>query len=154
MSGDSLSTHGHLEGGSDLIPIQDSVEIQKNRFYQAEKWTNKVRNLTALINIRLIRGGVGRNTVATPDETVFVYGNRNNIMVRKEVRDFIINVEDYRTGATAFEPERDDIIEEIEGNKKYIYKVLPTNNEPVFKFTGAYRFSYRVHTKLIDEEDI
>lgn len=75
-------------------------------------------------------------------------------MVRTEVRDFIINIEDYKTGATLLTPKEGDIIEEIEGAIKYRHKVLPTNKEPVFILTGAYRTAFRVHTKLIEEVTI
>lgn len=154
-SGDSLSTHGHSGlGDGSLIPLTVPVENENNMFRQAEKWVNEVRNAHAVINIALIRNGVSRPLLATPDKTVFKYTDRQGVFVVEVVRDYIINIEDYRVLATALIPEKGDIIEEIDGATKRTYKVLPTNNEPVYIETGAYHTAYRVHTKKIKTEAI
>ena len=155
MSGDSLGTKGYIDGGNGtVIPPAPTPDLDKNRFYAAEKMVNRNRKQVDLIEIELFIDGTSRLLSATPDSTVFKYTNRRGIMVRTEVRDFIIEIEDYRVLATAKEPKEGDLIEETMGSLMHRYEVLSVNNEPVFILTGAYRTAYRVHTKLIKEVSI
>jgi hypothetical protein len=81
---------------------------------------------------------------ATPGKTVVRLDQGYGATVRKDIRDFLIDVADLVLNDTAVEPEkRDEII--YDGR---IYEVSsPGNDEPEWRHTDAYRKTYRIHTK-------
>lgn len=135
------------------VPVATVVAPEQNMFKRAEDFVNEMRNKVGLINIKLTRDGVTRDLVATPDMTIFKYVNKNMVTVREQSRDYIINIEDYRTLSTPFTPEKFDIIEEFIDAFIYRYEVGSFNGEPPYIETGAYRTAYRVHTKFIKKDN-
>ena len=125
-----------------------------NLFQKAELWVNRERTKFAVVPVTLSRGVDTFITVATPGKTPFTFLDRHMITHRIESRDYIINVADYQFNLALQRPEKGDKIIEVQGALKFTYEVLPFNDEPVYRFSGTYRTSYRVHTKLIKEEDV
>lgn len=148
-----LGTHGYVEGC--YLEAPAPVPIPGiNLFRNAELFVNDTRNKVALVAINLIRDGVTTITVATPVKMVFKYFDKNMITQRKEVRDFIINVPDYKFNTVLSLPKQRDIIEEIHGTTKSIYEVGAHNSEPDWQYQGTYKDAFKVHAKFIKDMEI
>src|SRR6185369_15998516 len=64
--------------------------------------------------------------------------------------DWIIQTTLYQINAAATEPQKNDVIEEADGQR---WQVLPLGNEPEARFSDQYGNAWRVHTKRINEPD-
>lgn len=153
MSLDSLATGGLVdEGGASANPQTEKT----NLFRDADLFVNAKRNEAAtvpLIYTRQVDGEV-IDTCGTPAMTVFRFDDRFGVSIRKEVRDFIFNVSDLETDQDIrFVPEDGDLIFEDTALGRFKYEVSSFNNEPVYKYSGAYRQGIRVHTKMIEKVD-
>lgn len=63
--------------------------------------------------------------------------------------DWIIKASLIVLGAVTVEPERNDEIEEADGQK---WHVLPTTDEDTYRPLDPYRTAFRIHTKRIAED--
>lgn len=79
---------------------------------------------------------------ATPGRTLFRAENQYGVTVRTESRDFLVAASELE-----YEPERGDAIV-YAGNR---YEVLAPNGEPVWRWSGAYHWTRRIHTKEIGD---
>lgn len=91
---------------------------------------------------------------ATVGRTVFEQDDGSRVIVRTEVRDYLIDTADLVLGGQPALPERGDRIEETEGGKKFTYEVMPLGTEPHWRYSDPYRKTLRVHTKHIATEDV
>lgn len=92
---------------------------------------------------------------ATVGRTVFEQDDGVGTIIRTEVRDYLIDVEDLvlpKIGQVL--PERGDKIEESQGSQRFIYEVVSIGSEPHWRYSDAYRKTLRIHTKHIDTEAI
>ena len=80
---------------------------------------------------------------ATPGRTLFRAEDQYGVTVRTESRDFLVAASELSA-----EPERGDSIL-YNGCR---YEVLAPNGEPVWRWSGAYRWTRRIHTKEIGGE--
>ncbi len=158
---DALASHGYtlldsmgVNGYLDPAVAADPVVPKTNLFRKADLFVNQKRNQVALVAINYVRGGELLKICATPAMTVFRYTDRNMISQRKEVRDYIINVDDLVLGGEKVQPRKGDKITEESEFEEFDYEVGAYNGEPVWLHSGAYRQAYRIHTKLIDSEGI
>lgn len=80
--------------------------------------------------------------------------SRDGVVSRVEVRDYLIDVSDYRFDSTAVEPQHDDEIREAVGDRVHVYRVVsPGGAEAPFRYSDRHRITWRIHTRLIDEFD-
>ncbi|MCA9178645.1 MAG: hypothetical protein KDB14_29490 [Planctomycetales bacterium] len=91
---------------------------------------------------------------ATVGRTVFEQDDGSGVIVRTEVRDYLIDTADLVLAGQPALPERGDRIEEIESGKKFTYEVMTLGTEPHWRYSDPYRKTLRVHTKHIDTEDV
>lgn len=137
--------------------VDDPVNPQSskgNMFLIADTYVNDTRNSYAVVPIIYKRENTEISTCATPARTVFKYQDRFNITQRKDVRDYIMNVNDIVINNEAVVPEKGDIIIEDTEFQRFCYEVQAFNQEPEWQYSGAFRLAIRIHTKKIDEEDI
>lgn len=64
--------------------------------------------------------------------------------------DWIVQATLYQINSAAVEPQKNDVIEEADGQK---WQVLPLGNEPEARFSDQYGNAWRIHTKRIKEPD-
>jgi len=81
---------------------------------------------------------------AVPGRTVFSQRNDYGTFVRVETRDFII-----RRECLPAEPAKGDEI--AFGGR--VYEVIAPNGEPAWRWSDALETAYRLHTKLVGEEE-
>lgn len=153
LNPESLPVNGYFDIGISVINPQTT---KTNLFRDMEIFVNEKRNEVALIPITYTINDTDEiiSMFATPAMTVYRYNDRNNASIRKEVRDFLINVSDAVTSENVrWTPAVGDIIQESTGIAEFFYEVSAFNKEPHVKFSGFYRQAYRIHTKRIDRED-
>lgn len=148
--GEDMPTKGVLDGNA--AAILDPIPSAVNCFKDAEEFVHETRTANATVAIIIERNGVTQNTIGTPGMTPFKWQNNQNITIRQESRDYIVNIDDYRFNAVAVKPQKGDKITETVDGTKYTYEVLPFNKEPVWLYSGTYRTAYRIHTKQINRE--
>ena len=90
---------------------------------------------------------------ATVGRTVFEQDDGSGVIVRTEVRDYLIDTADLVLAGQPALPERGDRVEEIDAGKKFTYEVMPLGTEPHWRYSDPYRTTLRVHTKHIATED-
>lgn len=87
------------------------------------------------------------NLKASPGSTPFrVMDEAGRFFVIKST-DFLISRELLLFGSTEVEP----IIGDRITWNGFIYEVFPFNNEPEWRWTSAYRYTRRIHTKKVGE---
>ena len=110
------------------------------------------KHITRTVTYR--RGVDSVSVQATVGRTVFEQDDGSGVIVRTEVRDYLIDTADLVLAGQPALPERGDRIEEIEGGKKFTYEVMTLGTEPHWRYSDPYRRTLRVHTKHIDTEDV
>lgn len=148
----TLGTLGYVEEG---VVIDDPISpAADNLFFKNDLFVNEIRNKVALVPIIYKRNNTSLSISATPAMTVFRYTDRNRISQRKQSRDYIINVSDLIFDEIFSLPQEGDLIIEDTERERFEYEVGAWNGEPLWLYSGAYRQAFRIHTKLIDREDI
>jgi hypothetical protein len=90
---------------------------------------------------------------ATIGRTVFEQDDGAGVIIRTQVRDYLIDTADLVLAGQPTLPEKGDRIEETDAGKKYVYEALPLGSEPHWRYSDPYRRTLRVHTKLIATEE-
>lgn len=90
------------------------------------------------------RDGTRLEVNATLGRTLFRAEDQYGATVRTESRDFLVAASELEG-----EPERGDSIV-YNGIR---YKALAPNGEPVWRWSGAYHLTRRIHTKEIGDDD-
>ncbi len=108
---------------------------------QASAWLEAQRLKGLAVPAVYERRGGGRIPVnVTLGRTLFRAENEYGVTVRTECRDFLIAASEL-----ADDPERGDAIL-YDGVR---YEVLAPNGEPVWRWSGTYHWTRRIHTKEI-----
>lgn len=127
--------------------MADILETGSN-WLQSQRKKHATRQVT-------YRRGVGSVPVqATVGRTVFEQDDGTGVIVRTEVRDYLIDTADLVLAGQPALPERGDRVEEIDAGKKFTYEVMPLGAEPHWRYSDPYRTTLRVHTKHIGTEDV
>ena len=91
---------------------------------------------------------------ATVGKTVFQIDNGYGVRERIEVRDYLIAASEMVLSGNLILPKRGDRIRETSGTTVLLYEVMAPGKEPEFRFSDLYRYSFRIHTKLVGTEAI
>lgn len=95
------------------------------------------------------RGSDSVAVAATIGRTVFEIDAGDGQFERFEARDYLIHAADLVLDSTTVEPKRGDRIEEMQASTTFVYEVMSPANQPVWRYSDAYRKRLRIHTKLI-----
>ena len=117
---------------------------------QATDWLTRMQQQHASKPVTYHREQQSIEVTATIGKTVFRTEDEFGRVQRFESRDFLIPTEQL----TVAPPKRGDRIRETQADKTYVYEVMAPGKEPHFRFADAYRRTLRVHTKLVDTEDV
>ena len=115
-----------------------------NLFATGASWLASKRKQVTNILVSITRKsditvGVSATVGQSEDELETVSG-----LLRFDIRNFIIAVEDYEIAAAQVEPEIGDIISEGDGTT---WEVLPEAGLSPWKFHDSSKLSYRIRTK-------
>jgi len=148
-----LATNGYVEKGIfSENPIPVPVANKRNLFLWAEQYVNKTRAMYSQVEIRFVRDDDIVLLNATPSLTEFVSLDRHMITLRKQSRDYLITVDELLINTVKVKPKEGDQIWEDTGGTRYKYELGSYNGEPLWRYSGAYRQVFRMHTKFLGEE--
>lgn len=91
---------------------------------------------------------------ATIGRTLFEQDDGAGVIVRMQVRDYLIDAVDLVLAGNQTLPAKRDRIEEIDAGQKHTYEVLPLGGEQHWRYSDPYRRTLRIHTKLIETEEV
>lgn len=120
---------------------------------QASDWLEEQRTRHAASMVEYVRGDQSVELAATIGKTTFEVDDGYGVLVRHESRDFLVLAADLILGGQMTTPERGDRIRETQGDRTYVYEVLAPGKEPCWRYSDAFRKTFRIHTKQIDAEE-
>ena len=91
---------------------------------------------------------------ATIGKTIFRLDSGYGRIERIEARDYLVTAAELILNAAVVTPHPGDRIREADDSLVYVYEVMAPANEPVYRFSDAYRKTLRIHTKLISTEPV
>lgn len=107
------------------------------------------------VEVLYIRGALTCSPIATIGTTRRDQQFSDGHISRKQIRDFLIDVVDLVIDGERVEPELDDRIEETDGDRVFVYRIVsPGGNEEPFRYSDRWRITWRIHAELIEERDV
>ena len=117
---------------------------------QATDWLQRMQQQHVSKPVTYHREQQSIELTATIGKTVFRTEDEFGRVQHFESRDFLIPSEQL----TDAPPQRGDRIRETQADKTFVYEVMAPGKEPHFRLADTYRRTLRVHTKLVDIEDV
>ena len=113
----------------------------------AAAWLTGQRTEYLSQTVALIRGG---KTTSGVKATKCPPRSESEPTVNVDINNFdwIIATTEYVINSVEVEPQKNDVIQEADGQK---HQLLPLDNEPEFRFSDQFGTAYRIHTKRIKE---
>ena len=121
---------------------------------QGSAWLEDQRKKHATREVTYRRGANAVVVKATIGRTVFEQDDGAGVIIRTQVRDYLILAADLVLAGQKTLPEKGDQIEETDAGQKFVYEVLPLGGEQHWRYSDPYRRTLRIHTKLIATEDV
>lgn len=121
---------------------------------QGSAWLQSQRKKHATREVTYRRGAAATVVLATVGRTTFEQDNGAGILLHAQVRDYLIDTADLVLVGEASLPANGDRIEEIDAGQTFIYEVLPLGGEPCWRYSDPYRQTLRIHTKLVETEEV
>jgi len=116
-------------------------------------WLEGQRKKHATREVTYRRGMDAVVVKATIGRTLFEQDDGAGVIVRMQVRDYLIDTVDLVLAGEQTLPIKGDRIEEIDAGLKHTHEVLPLGGEQHWRYSDPYRRTLRIHTKLIDTEE-
>jgi hypothetical protein len=100
------------------------------------------------------RGESQATVLATLGKTVAEQDSGEGLIMRIEIRDYLIDTASLVIDGQQVLPERGDLIIETEDGKSFTYEVLPIGSDRAWRYSDPFRLKLRIHTRLIATEEI
>lgn len=75
-------------------------------------------------------------------------GDNENITTEGRMRDFLIDVADYKFAGVASQPKQYDEIDQVIGSKTHTWQVLPVGGDKPFRPSDPFGKRWRIHAQL------
>jgi hypothetical protein len=121
---------------------------------KSSAWLEDQRKKHRTVDVTYRRGVDSVAVKATIGRTLFEQDDGAGVIVRLQVRDYLIDTADLVLAGEPTLPAKGDRIEEIDAGQKHIYEVLPLGGEQHWRYSDPYRRTLRIHTKLIATEAV
>jgi hypothetical protein len=118
-----------------------------------QKWLAEKLTKHASREINYRRGEVETTVTATIGKTMADQDTGDGLVLRMEIRDYLIDTGDLKLDGQPTLPERGDLIIENDDGKNFTYEVLPIGNQRAWRYSDPFRLKLRIHTKLITTEE-
>lgn len=115
-------------------------------------WLEDQRKQHRTCDVTYRRGVDSVVVKATIGRTLFEQDDGAGVIVRLQVRDYLIDTVDLVLAGNQTLPAKGDRIEEIDAGQKHTYEVLPLGGEQHWRYSDPYRRTLRIHSKLIATE--
>jgi hypothetical protein len=122
-------------------------------FKKASDWLEDQRTRHAVSTVQYIRGEQSLDIAATIGKTTFEIDDGYGVLVRYESRDFLVLATELVLGGQVTAPARGDRIRETCGERTYVYEVTAPGKEPCWRYSDAFRKTFRIHTKQVDAQE-
>lgn len=119
---------------------------------KSSAWLEDQRKKHRTVDVTYRRGVDSAVVKATIGRTMFEQDDGAGVIVRLQVRDYLIDTADLVLAGNQSLPSKGDRIEEIDAGQKHTYEVLPLGGEQHWRYSDSYRRTLRIHTKLIATE--
>jgi hypothetical protein len=119
---------------------------------QASDWLEAKRTQFASHVVTYVRGERSVELPATIGKTTFEVDDGYGVLVRHESRDFLILTADLIFNGQQEEPQRGDQIRETQNQQRFVYEVSAPDKTPCWRYSDAFRKTFRVHTKQIEQQ--
>jgi hypothetical protein len=117
---------------------------------QGAAWLAQQQKSHASRTVTYRRGAAAKVIDATVGRTVLEAPDDLGVVVRQEVRDYLVHAADLDFGAGPVPPQRGDQIEEPDGAAAAVYEVLPLGPEQeTWRYADPSRIRLRIHTKRV-----
>jgi hypothetical protein len=121
---------------------------------EGARWLEEQRLQFMTRKVLYQRGTSSVQVNATIGKTIFTLDNGFGVREQYETRDYIIASAELILDGNLTLPKRGDRLRETSGTTEFIYEVMAPGKEPEFRFSDLYRYSFRIHTKLVGTEAI
>jgi len=112
----------------------------------ASDWLTTMNHAHRARTVTYVRGETTASVVAVVGRTMHRVPRDFGLFEEVETRDYLIQVDDL----TAFgEPAAGDRIKDTLNAVVEIFEVMSPGDEPVFRYSDAYRKLFRIHTKHV-----
>ena len=115
----------------------------------ASDWLENQRTRHAASTVKYVRGSRSADLLATVGKTAFEVDDGCGVLVRHESRDFLVLAEALVLGGVSTMPEHGDRVEETQGQRVFVYEVTAPGKEPCWRYSDAFRKTFRIHTKQV-----
>jgi hypothetical protein len=119
---------------------------------QASDWLEAKRTQFASHVVTYVRGERSVELPATIGKTTFEVDDGYGVLVRHESRDFLILTADLILDVQQEEPQRGDRIRETQNQHVFVYEVSAPDKTPCWRYSDAFRKTFRIHTKQIEQQ--
>jgi len=121
---------------------------------EGARWLEEQRLQFMTRKVLYQRGTSSVEVNATIGKTIFTLDNGFGVREQHEVRDYLIAAAELVLDGNLTLPKRGDRLRETSGATVFLYEVMAPGKEPEFRFSDLYRYSFRIHTKLVGTEAI
>ena len=90
---------------------------------------------------------------ATIGQTRAEQDTGDGLIVRTEIRDYLIDTADLQLDGHPTSPEPGDQIVEIDEGKTFIFEVMPLGNQRAWRYSDPFRLKLRIHTRLVSSQE-
>ena len=119
---------------------------------QGQAWLSKKLTQFASREVIFRRGDSEFKVTATIGKTVAEQDSGDGLILKAEIRDYLINTSDLALSGERILPKRGDQIIEDHDGQYHVYEVLPIGNQRAWRYSDPFRIKLRIHTKRIGEE--
>ena len=116
-------------------------------------WLAGKLTLHASREVTYRRGNAECLVTATVGKTVAQQDSGDGLILRAEIRDYLIDTQSLQLDGQLILPERGDQIIEMEDGKSLTYEVLPIGNQRCWRYSDPFRWKLRIHTRLIATDE-
>ncbi len=133
---------------------RDLSQAMKDILRDGQRWLANKLTQHAAREVTYRRGTDEVKLIATIGKTLAEQDSGDGLILRMEIRDYLIDTILLRLAGQATLPERGDLIVETEGGLEFTYEVLPIGNQRAWRYSDPFRLKLRIHTRLISTIEV
>ena len=123
------------------------------RLAEAQAWLVAKRLEQDGVTITYKRGSESTSLTAIPGRSSREVATDYGLLIQYQSTDYLIRPSDLVLGLEQVTPEPGDVIEEVAGDRRYVFEVTDLEGAPCYTIDAA-RSTMRVHVKLLRTEDV
>lgn len=117
---------------------------------RGQSWLADKLKTHASQSVTYRRDNIEVKVAATIGRSMYEQDDGEGVIVRSQVRDYLIDTADLLSSEIGSLPKRGDEIHEVDGNLIHIYEVMALGGDPPWRYSDPFRLKLRIHTKQID----